>query len=253
MEYEELLEFVKTRRTIRAIKSDPLPDDTVQKLLEVARWAPTGFNMQPIEFQVITDLVLRQSIKEIVDDYKKEDLYPLENTREKWQGPVWALDDKDKWGIALAPVNILIMGDNRRRVGLPMAVRYTKQKCDSIFDSSLSNAFLYMWLAAHCLDLAVQPVSAVKYPRVQGFIKHLLNLPEYIEIYDMFLIGYSAMEGGPTVKLMRHLEEMTHYDRAADDDFLSEDELRKQIKKLRAGNMARHAASDKINIEFMQS
>ena len=48
------------------------------------------------------------------------------------------------------------------------------------------------------------------------------------------------MEGPPAAKLMRHLEEMVHYDGGRDDEFLGDDELRKQIRKLRAGNVARH-------------
>ena len=50
-----------------------------------------------------------------------------------------------------------------------MAARYAKQKGDSIFESSLSNAFMFEWLAAHSLGLAAQPVSAVKYPKIQGW------------------------------------------------------------------------------------
>jgi hypothetical protein len=45
---------------------------------------------------------------------------------------------------------------------------------------------------------------------------------------------------------MRHLDEMVHYDRASDDEFLGEEELRRQIVKLRAGNVARHVEADKI-------
>ncbi|MCL5735869.1 MAG: nitroreductase family protein [Actinobacteria bacterium] len=246
MQYEELLELVKSRRTIRAIKPDPLPDEMIGKLLEMARWAPTGFNMQPMEFLVVKDLELRKAIKEIVDDYKNSDFFALEATREKWQGSPWTIETHGRWDCPLAPVNILILGDTRRRVGLPMVARYSQQKGDSIFESSLSNAFLYMWLAAHSLGLAAQPVSAVKYPKVLGLVKHLLNLPDFVEIYDIFLIGRSAMEGGPSPKLMRHLDEMTHHDRARDDEFLSEEELRKQIMKLRAGNVARHVEADRV-------
>jgi hypothetical protein len=35
-----------------------------------------------------------------------------------------------------------------------MAARFSRQKGDSIFESSLSNAFMYLWLAAHSLGLA---------------------------------------------------------------------------------------------------
>jgi nitroreductase len=245
VQYEEFLELIKSRRTLRAIKPDPIPDELVEKLLEAARWAPTGFNMQPVEFLVVKDLELRAKIKQIVDDYKNSDFFALEETREQWQGSPWSIETHGRWECPLAPVNILVMGDTRRRVGLPMAARYAKQKGDSIFESSLSNAFMYMWLAAHSLGLAAQPVSGVKYPKVQALVKHLLNLPGFIYVYDVFLVGYGAMQGGPSPKLMRHLEEMVHYDRALDDEFMSEDDLRRQIVKLRAGNVARHVEADR--------
>lgn len=247
MQYEDYLEFVKSRRTLRAIKPDPIADDLVEKLLEAARWAPTGFNMQPLEMLVVKDLELRTAIKKIVDDYKNSDFFAMEATREEWQGSPWAIETHGEWDCPLAPVFILVMGDTRRRVGLPMAARYSEQKGDSIFESSLSNAFMYMWLAAHSLDLAAQPVSGVKYPKVQGLVKHLLNLPDFIYVYDIFLVGHNAMEEGPSAKLMRHLDEMVHYERAADDEFLSDDELRRQIVKLRAGNVARHVEADRAH------
>jgi len=245
--YDDYLELIKGRRTLRAFKPDPLPDEMVEKLLEAARWAPTGFNMQPLEMLVVKDLGLREAIKRIVDDYKNSDFFALEATREAWQGSPWSIETHGKWDCPLAPVFILLMGDTRRRVGLPMAARYSEQKGDSIFESSLSNAFMLMWLAAHALGLAAQPISGVKYPKVQGLVKHLLNLPDFMYVYDIFLIGYSAMEGGPSAKLMRRLDEMVHYDRAADDEFLDKDELRKQIIKLRAGNVARHVEADNID------
>lgn len=245
MQYEDLLELVKSRRTIRAIKPDPIPEELVDKVLEVARWAPTGFNMQPVEFQVVEDLGLRSEIKGIIDDWIESDFYSLEATREEWQGPPWTVETQGRVGCPLAPVFILVLGDTRRRLGLPMNARYSRQKGDSIFESSLSNAFMYLWLAAHSLGLAAQPVSAVKNGKVQGLVKHLLNLPDFIYIYELLLVGYSAMEGGPSAKLMRHMDEMVHRDRAADGEFLSEEELRRQIRKLRAGNVARHREADK--------
>jgi nitroreductase len=245
--YEDYLELIKGRRTLRAFKPDPVPDEMIDKLLEAARWAPTGFNMQPLEMLVVKDLELRRAIKKIVDDYKNSDFFALEATREEWQGSPWSVETHGKWDCPLAPIFILLMGDTRRRVGLPMAARYSEQKGDSIFDSSLADAFMLMWLAAHSLGLAAQPISGVKYPKVQGLVKHLLNLPDFIYVYDVFLIGYSAMDEGPSAKLMRHLDEMVHYDRASDDEFLSEEALRKQIVKLRAGNVARHVEADHIS------
>jgi nitroreductase len=245
MYYEELLELAKTRRTIRVIRPDPVPDELVEKALELARWAPSGFNMQPAEFLVLKEVELRTAVKGIVDEWIDSDFYALEATREEWQGPPWTLENRGRVDCPLAPVYILVLGDMRRYSGLPMNARYCKQKGESIFESSLANAFMYLWLGAHSLGLAAQPVSAVKNERVQGLVKHLLNLPGFIYVYEMLAVGYTGLEGDPPAKLVRHLDELVHRGRPRDGEFLSEEEVRRQIRKLRMGNVARHREADK--------
>ena len=245
MQYEELLELARGRRTIRVIKPDPVPDESIEKALEVARWAPSGFNMQPAEFLVLRDAGWRAAVKKIIDDWIDSDFYALEATREEWHGPAWTLQSRGRIDCPSAPVYILVLGDTRRRAGLPMNARYCSQKGDSIFESSLSNAFMYLWLAVHSLGLGAQPVSAVKNERVQGLVKHLLNLPDFIYIYELLAVGYSGLDNGPPAKLMRHLDEVVHVGPSRDDEFLNEEQLRKQIRKLRMGNVARHREADK--------
>ena len=244
MQYEEFLDLIKTRRTIRAFKPDSLPDGTVEKLLEAARWAPTGFNMQPVEFLLVEDAGLRAEVRRIVDDYKNRTFFALEATREPWQGSPWSIETHGRWATPDAPVMIAVLGDTRRRVGLPMAARYATQKGDSIFESSLANAFVYLLLAAHSLELAAQPVSGVKYPSVQGLVKHLLGLPDFIYLYDILLVGESAMDKPLSAKMTRDLDELVHHDRVGEDAFPDEDALRRQIVRLRAGNVERHVEGD---------
>jgi nitroreductase len=241
MDYEALLELAKSRRTIRVIKPAPVPDELIHKALEVARWAPTGFNLQPTEFVVLTDLESRTAVKKIVDDWIDDDFYALEATREAWQGPAWTLESRGRVACPLAPVYIVIVGDTRRRAGLPMNARYCVQKGDSIFESSLANSMTLLWLALTSLGLAAQPVSGVKNGRPQGLIKQALGLPDYIYVYELLAVGYSALEGEPPAKLVRHLDEIVHRGTGGDGTFLSDEEVRKQIRKLRMGNVARHA------------
>ena len=54
----ELLDAIKSRRSVRAYKPDPVPGEVLTELLEVARWAPSGTNTQPWEFFVLTGKVL---------------------------------------------------------------------------------------------------------------------------------------------------------------------------------------------------
>jgi len=238
--YDELLELVKTRRTSRAMKSDPVPAELIDKMLEIARWAPTGFNLQPAELIVFTDESQRSAVKTIIDEWIESDFYALEATREPWQGPPWTRENRGRVACPLAPVYVLVTGDTRRLAGLPMNARHEKPKGDSIFETSLANVFMYLWLAAHSLGLGAQPVSAVKNARVQGLLKQLLGLPDFIYVYELLAVGYPAREGAPAAKLMRHLDEFCHFGYGRDDRFLGEEDLRKQIRKLRMGNVARH-------------
>ncbi len=48
------LEAIATRRSVRAFKPDPVPIDTIHKILEVSARAPSGTNMQPWKARVVT-------------------------------------------------------------------------------------------------------------------------------------------------------------------------------------------------------
>ena len=54
----ELIEAIKSRRSVRAYKPDPVPEKVLTELLEVARWAPSGTNTQSWEFFVLAGKVL---------------------------------------------------------------------------------------------------------------------------------------------------------------------------------------------------
>ncbi len=49
----DILDVINTRKSIRRYKPDPIPDEILFKVLEAARWAPTGENYQPWRFIVI--------------------------------------------------------------------------------------------------------------------------------------------------------------------------------------------------------
>ena len=51
----EVYECIRTRRTTREFKPDPVPEEVVYKILQAARWAPSSSNSQPWHFIVITD------------------------------------------------------------------------------------------------------------------------------------------------------------------------------------------------------
>jgi nitroreductase len=49
----DVIEAIRTRRSIRAFKPDPVPKKVLRELLDVSRWAPSGGNVQPWHFVVL--------------------------------------------------------------------------------------------------------------------------------------------------------------------------------------------------------
>ncbi len=48
-------QFLRSRRSIRVYQARPVDKNTVRRLIEIARYAPTAGNSQPVEWLVLTD------------------------------------------------------------------------------------------------------------------------------------------------------------------------------------------------------
>jgi hypothetical protein len=92
MDYESLLELVKKRRSCRRFKPDPVPDEYIDTIIEVARWAPSGANSQPWEFIVIRNDDVKQKIAQLLDEQavltRKMDLAGRDDQPAASAGPV---------------------------------------------------------------------------------------------------------------------------------------------------------------------
>ena len=61
----DILNLLKSRRSIRIYQDKPIPQDLILQILEAGRWAPTGANLQPWHFIVVTDPETKTEIGEI--------------------------------------------------------------------------------------------------------------------------------------------------------------------------------------------
>jgi nitroreductase len=60
----DFFELVKTRRSIRMYKSDPVEKEKIEQILEAARLAPSAGNCQPYEFRLVEDNKTKQELTE---------------------------------------------------------------------------------------------------------------------------------------------------------------------------------------------
>jgi nitroreductase len=232
MNYEHLLELVKNRRSIRKFKPDAIPDEYVQKIIEAARWAPSGFNQQPWEFIVVK----KPEFKAKISEYCKEQLLLRHKMNDVTDPtPKIAVHSRSKESLSgdfsVAPVYILLLGDHRTLELMPSSAQWGTDYLTGTFKAGLTCSFLYMHLAASALGLASQWVSAVQAPYVHFMVKELLGIPKYFEIYDMLALGYPAAK--PKPRQMRPIEQMVHYDYCGPKAFRSEDDVLEYIKQTR--------------------
>ena len=61
----EFLDVLHTTPTCRYYRPDPVPDDVLRRVLDGARWAPTGGNRQGVRFLVVRDAARRRRLKEL--------------------------------------------------------------------------------------------------------------------------------------------------------------------------------------------
>jgi len=83
----ELLEAIKTRKSIRAYKPDPIPGEVLTELLDVARWVPSGTNTQPWEFIILTEKVLDELSHTMVEKVRSGDIMKLQPDIEMFKRP----------------------------------------------------------------------------------------------------------------------------------------------------------------------
>lgn len=230
MDYEGFLKLVKTRRSIRSFKADPIPDEYVERIIEAARWAPSGANSQPWEFIIVKGEQIKDKIVDIVNEHS-EFSRKVELTREEHlRFPAIAGPVREP-GFRNAPVFIILCGDPRTKEAYPLLTMLTRG--DSHFTSSLASAFLYMTLAATALGLGSQWVSATGNPFVKSLLKGLLEIPEKLEVYDMLVLGYPTYE--PKPRFVRERVDMVHYGRYDKAKYRSDDGIRDFIVGLRKG------------------
>ena len=65
---DDLLELMKTRRSIRRYQDRDVPDELLEKIMEAGRWAPSGDNGQPWRFIVVRDLETKKALSRIATE-----------------------------------------------------------------------------------------------------------------------------------------------------------------------------------------
>jgi nitroreductase len=62
----DILELIKSRRSIRKYRPEPVSEKELDKILEAGRWAPSAGNRQPWKFIVLRSAEVREALAEAI-------------------------------------------------------------------------------------------------------------------------------------------------------------------------------------------
>lgn len=170
----DVLDAIRGRRSIRAFKNDYVSEETVEKLIDAARWAPSAGNIQPWEFIIIRKPAIKTRLVEA------------------------ALGQSF---IAEAPVVIVVCADENR-----CAQRYGERGRSLYCLQDTAAAIQNIHLTVYALGLGTCWIGAFK----EEETRETLNIPVGIRPVGIIPIGYAAESPQPPNR--RATSKIVHYE-----------------------------------------
>jgi iodotyrosine deiodinase len=182
-------EQVARRRTVRDFAARPIPAGVVEECLRAAATAPSGANLQPWHFVVVTDPAVKSRIRTAAEAEERE-FYERRATPE-WLQALDALGtDASKPFLETAPVLIAIFAEAYGvRADGSHSKHYYVPESVGIATGILIAALNYAGL-----------VSLTHTPSPMGFLNTILGRPPNERPFLLLVVGYPA-EGArvPTI------------------------------------------------------
>jgi len=196
----ELIQAIKTRKSIRNFKPDPVPKETLRAILEIATRAPSAVNRQPWEFFIITGEVLEKIKNKHVEKLLSPRDHQGHNRKKVDTGGIWRRRQVD-----LAIELFRLMGITRddvekraewnergfRYFDAPTAIILVKDlsiahKLSGYLDIGSVSQTICLTALEYGLGTCIENQGA-KYPEV---LREYANIPESKEIVTTIAIGY---------------------------------------------------------------
>ncbi len=198
---ENLRTFLRTRRSIRRFKTDPVPDSVLRDILHTATYAPSAHNRQPWRFIVLTDSPAKKHLSdamagEFQRDLEKDNLAPEEIAKRV---------NKSRERITGAPVVVILCVDMSEMDEYPDTRR--KKAEYIIATQSAANAGMQLLLAAHAEGLGGVWVCSPMF--AQETVQEALKISKVWEPQAMFLLGYPVEI--PAFRGRKPLEEVVKF------------------------------------------
>jgi iodotyrosine deiodinase len=172
---------IARRRTVRQFSDRPVPREVIEACLAAAGSAPSGANLQPWLFVVVTDPAIKRTIR--VEAEKEEREFYEHRAPKAWLDALAPLGtDADKPFLETAPVLIAIFGRKHSETpaGTPVKNYYVTE--------SVGIATGFLIAALHHAGLA----TLTHTPSPMGFLNQILSVDDDARPAILLVVGYPA-------------------------------------------------------------
>jgi F420 biosynthesis protein FbiB-like protein len=185
-------ELVAGRRSIRRYESEPVPAETVERLIEAARWAPSAHNRQPWRFALLAAAVWKERLARAMGARLMADRSADGDAASEVEADV-ARSHARITGAPLAIVVALDMAEmdhypdeRRRRAEYLMAVQSTAMATQNLLLAAHAEGLGACWMCAplFCPEVVVEAVG----------------LPPKWEPQALVTLGWPASTGKPAAR-----------------------------------------------------
>jgi len=188
-------------RAMRRLKSDPVPEELLLKLIDAANQAPSGSNAQRARWVVVRDAAQKKKLADLNRKHAEPYIAPQRNNpadakqKRLLDAVVWQMDHMHE-----IPALIVACIDYGERVeGLGIY-----RQAGSVWPG-IQN----LLLTARSLGLGAAPTTLAL--RDQDAVRSALNLPETFAALCLIPVGYPMGKFGPVAR--RPLNEILRFDR----------------------------------------
>jgi len=172
---------MQRRRSVRAFSGRPVPREIIEECLLTAGSAPSGANMQPWQFVVVSDVATKRRVREAAEAEEYE--FYRGRAGEEWLDALSTLGtDYHKPFLETAPYLIVIFAQS---YGLSPNGGKVKHY---FVRESVGIATGLLVAAVHHAGLVALPYT----PSRPGFLKDILSRPENERLFLLLVVGYPA-------------------------------------------------------------
>jgi len=175
-----LLNALKTRRSVRDFSQRPVSEEIIHNCIKTAASAPSGANKQPWHFVIVKDPSIKKEIR-IAAEAEEKEFYSHRATKE------W-LEDLNQFGtdwqkpfLETAPYLIVIFKE-------VIDTRGNESRKNYYVNESVGIATGFLLAAIHNAGL----VSLIHTPSPMKFLQEILNRPENERAFLLIPVGYPA-------------------------------------------------------------